>query len=178
MQNSEQVIWKPLIYRGHDYGDSFEISNDGQLRNIRTGKLRKLNINKRGYYDCVISQGRGHKPCIKIHRAVAENFVDGNHDLFVNHKDCNKLNNHYTNLEFVTNKENIYHALAHDLLKGTKPIMCLNNGMKFKSIGDAVRWCGLKSNSSINCLFRNTNNKTAGRHPETGERLRWKLLKT
>lgn len=110
-----QEEWKPLIYHGEDFGDVYEISNTGKLRNCITGKERKLNIHPTGYYYAVISRGRKRKIMIKIHRAVAENFVNGDKSLTVNHIDGNKLNNNADNLEFVTNLENYFHAAKHGL---------------------------------------------------------------
>lgn len=43
-----------------------------------------------------------------VHQLVAQAFVPGWFEgAVVNHKDANKLNNHYTNLEWVTQKENV-----------------------------------------------------------------------
>ena len=49
----------------------------------------------------------------RIHRLVASHFVDNNDPLknIVDHIDCNKLNNQYTNLRWVTSKVNTEHAL-------------------------------------------------------------------
>ena len=59
--------------------------------------------------------------------------------------------------------------------KGGKSVMCENTGEIFKCMMDAARWCGLTNSSSIgqNCLGKQ---KTAGKHPETGERLRWRYV--
>lgn len=110
-----QEEWKPMFYHGEYFGDVYEISNTGKLRNRITGKERKLNVHPTGYYFAVISRGRARKILIKIHRAVAENFVDGDTSLCVNHIDGNKLNNNADNLEFITNLENYFHAVKHGL---------------------------------------------------------------
>ena len=92
--------------------DNYEISNLGRFRNNKK-RILKLNINKRGYYYCNISiNGKVSK--IKIHRLVAIHFCNNyKNKNTVNHKDKNKLNNIYTNLEWLTRKENIRHY--HDL---------------------------------------------------------------
>jgi DNA-binding transcriptional regulator YiaG len=51
-----------------------------------------------------------------IHRLVAEYFIDNSKlHLQVNHIDCNKQNNHVSNLEWVTTKENMRHAVENGL---------------------------------------------------------------
>ena len=46
-----------------------------------------------------------------VHRLVAMMFLDNPHSYSqVNHKDCNKSNNHIDNLEWISNSENINHA--------------------------------------------------------------------
>lgn len=110
--------WKPLIYNNINYGDRFEISNYGNIRNVKTKHIYKCHINKNGYLQVCVSLGsRKNKIVVKIHRAVAENFVaNPANKKSVNHIDGNKLNNYYENLEWVTNKENTHHALENDLL--------------------------------------------------------------
>ena len=59
-----------------------------------------------------------------IHRLVGECYIENrNNKLFINHIDGNKLNNNITNLEWVTNSENMLHAFKTGLQKpigGTK----------------------------------------------------------
>lgn len=38
--------WRRLIYQGKDYGNWYEVSNYGEIRNSKTKKVRKKNILK------------------------------------------------------------------------------------------------------------------------------------
>lgn len=114
----EKEIWKRLIYQGKDYGDFYEISNYGKIRNGKTHKVRRNNVNHNGYYFVSGSLGsRENKITFRVHKAVAESFIDNPDNLpMVNHKDGNKLNNHIENLEWCTNAENLQHAAKNNLL--------------------------------------------------------------
>ena len=169
--------WKPLIYEDLDLSNRFLISNDGLLYSLKTNKILKQHLNKQGYYVYAASLGRrGKNKIIKIHRAVAFMFVEGyKKGLVVNHKDGNSINNLYTNLEWVTQKENVLHAYRHDLCSNRTPIKCEQTQEIFKSINDAKRWCGLSLTSkSLNeYLYHPERRKSAGKHPITGEKLTW-----
>lgn len=116
------MIWKRMVYQGKDLGDFYLLSDTGCIKNARTGRLRKINVIGKGYYGCVISLGsRNSKVCVRIHKAVAETFIqnpDGKPE--VNHKDGDKSHNDVSNLEWVTSKENMAHSVAHDLNHPTR----------------------------------------------------------
>lgn len=62
--------------------------------------------------------------------------------------------------------------------KGGKRIVCLNTGEVFDCMMDAARWCGLKTSASIGQVCNKTGKqKTAGKHPVTGEKLYWEYYK-
>ena len=173
-------IWKPVLYNGIDLSDRFLVSNDGEICNKKTGKILKQTLNKStGYYGVCVSLGsRGKKKVIKTHIAVANVFVSGRKDgMMVNHKDGNKTNNNYDNLEWCTNQENSIHAVKMGLVPSAKKVLCVQTGEIFPSMKQAAKWCGLnKKAGSLNEYFRKENRKTCGTHPITKEKLEWILL--
>lgn len=177
-----EIIWKRMIYHGKDLGDFYLVSNTGEIKGVKTGKIRKKNINHEGYYFVVISLGsRENKPLIKIHRAVAETFIGNPNDLpVINHKDGNKLNNNVENLEFCTYRYNAKHAVQIGLMTNEHcfvPIRCKNTSEVFPSITKAAKWCHCAVGTIRNYLFYIKNPGHAGKHPETGEYLQWELVK-
>lgn len=61
---------------------------------------------------------KGKKKYIRIHRLVAELFLDNpNNYTQINHKDGNKLNNSVNNLEWTTNSQNTQHGYDNNLYK-------------------------------------------------------------
>ena len=112
-----QEIWKRLVYQGNDYGDYYEVSNLGEIRNAKTKRIRKQNISQTGYYVFSGTLGdRSKKKTFRVHKAVAETFIPNPNNLPVtNHKDGNKLNNCVDNLEWCTYAENTQHAYKYNL---------------------------------------------------------------
>ena len=53
-----------------------------------------------------------------------------------------------------------------------KRVQCIETQQIFNSRVDAAKWCGLKSSSSITQNI-NGSKKSAGKHPDTGEKLHW-----
>ena len=109
-------IWKTLVYNGDTY-DKFEVSTDGQLRNVKTGTIYKQTYGGNGYLQVVVSLGsRNKKKAFKIHKAVAETFIPNPENKpEVNHKNGNKNKNDVSNLEWMTSSENVQHAYENGL---------------------------------------------------------------
>ena len=128
-----EEIWKEIEISG------YFISNLGRLKG-RSGKIIKPYLNKRtGYLNiCLKPNGRSGKvKCVKIHRLVAKAFIDNpNNYSQVNHIDCNKENNIYTNLEWCAGKENVQHAFKHNLVTIYKG----EDNPQAKLTNDQVKW--------------------------------------
>jgi hypothetical protein len=107
----KKEIWKKVI--GYDY--DYEISNFGNFRCKNPFHKLYQNVNYKqskdvkGYLRVGLVLDKKIKT-IKTHRLVAMYFIENfNQNLTVNHIDFNKTNNHVSNLEMLTNVENVLH---------------------------------------------------------------------
>lgn len=147
-----------MIYKNLDLSDRFLISNTGKLYSKVSNKILKTCINKEGYEAvCVSLGGRDKKKVIRIHIAVACMFVKGYEEgLTVNHKDGNKINNNSSNLEWITQKENIQHAADNNLLNivAKKPVKQIDKDTGeiiriFESVAEATRELGTNKRKKL-----------------------------
>ena len=64
-----------------------------------------------------------------------------------------------------------------DFKEGKHPkarkVICINTGEIFNSLSKATKWCNIKNSCNIGECCRGKH-KTAGKHPITGEPLKWK----
>lgn len=93
---------------------------DGKLQNKKNGKILKPLVNSKGYLFYIVDLDGKIKTHL-VHRLIYKNFI-GIIDakLEVNHKDGNKTNNYPTNLELLTHKENVLHAVKIGKIKKGK----------------------------------------------------------
>lgn len=121
-------IWKNI----EKFSNFYQVSNYGRVRSVdradswgrvKKGKVLKHSLNKRGY-PCIRVSIKDVKKSDLIHRLVATAFIENpENKKQVNHKDGNKENNIYTNLEWSTNSENLQHSYDIGLrehIKGSK----------------------------------------------------------
>ena len=86
--------------------NNYEASNDGQIREVKTGKKISQWLDKDGYLIATLS-GK----LYRVHRLIALTFISNPNNLpVVNHKNFDKSDNHVTNLEWVTYSENSKHS--------------------------------------------------------------------
>lgn len=79
---------------------NYQVSNFGNIKNIKKNVLMSTYLKKNGYTVVKLSKEGKAFEC-KIHRLVATAFIDNPNNLpFVNHKDEIKSNNCFDNLEW------------------------------------------------------------------------------
>lgn len=90
---------------------NYKICPTGKVWSNKTNNYMAVVHNPNGYLLVGLTDKLGKKKKLYIHRLVAEMFCIERKDAKqVNHKDGNKLNNTYTNLEWCTARENMKHA--------------------------------------------------------------------
>ena len=100
------------IYKAFE--KNYAVSNYGNIKNTRTGRILKLRKNPNGYLKTNISVN-GKIQTVFVHRLVALMFLPNTNKLaLVNHKDENKQNNCINNLEWCTNKYNSNYGTAKE----------------------------------------------------------------
>lgn len=99
------------------FRNQYKIREDGKIFTKAVGNGKKLldywvekhakfmscDYTGAGYLAVKLSVISKKSKTYRIHRLVAENFVEGySEGMYVNHKDSNRENNHFSNLEWVT----------------------------------------------------------------------------
>lgn len=97
--------------------DDYAATTDGRIYSFRNKTFLKPQKQSSGYHMVSLYTETKKKRWL-IHRIIAITFLglpEGNMD--VNHKDCDKHNNHLSNLEWVSRQENVIHAMNNNRSK-------------------------------------------------------------
>lgn len=117
-------IWLPIIAIPN-LQDWYYVSNYGRIYSKFTNLLIAPRLIGHGYLTVTL-RTKDNKPIdLLVHRLVMMTFepISDFTNLQVNHKDGNKIRNYYSNLEWVTQTENMIHAYNNNL---RKPGECVN----------------------------------------------------
>lgn len=142
---------------------SYEIYDDGRIYSYKSHKFLKAVKNNSGYGTVNLYNGtiEGRRSC-SIHQLVAENFVKNpKHYKEINHKDGNKDNNNYTNLEWCKHPYNLDHAYTNNLHSKQKAVRCIDTGVIYRSAMEAARKLNCV-NSMVSACCRGERHKHHG----------------
>lgn len=137
---------------GDILSNTYSISEDGEIKNIKTGRTISQREDKDGYMVCNLSTTNKRQQTFKVHRLVALMYVENDNPevkVQVNHKDENKKNNHYSNLEWCTLHYNINYGIRTKkaITPRERAIIIKNENtgdvVKFESIASACRMLNL-----------------------------------
>lgn len=145
----------------------YKIGNDGSLLSSKRGKGYIKTFPNPEEYRFAYLYKDNKRHILAVHRLVAEHFVPNpnNYDC-VNHKDENKENNLYTNLEWCTKSYNRKYGTCDERrFDALSPLYAVdqldldgNFIRKWRSCREAARALGLKNGTSIcNCVHGRKN---------------------
>lgn len=109
-------IWKDI----KGYEGEYQVSNLGQVKSLKRGLIMRLHVMENGYINVSLwKEGKEKKHL--VHRLVAEAFCPNPMYLNeINHRDENKRNNSWINLEFCTHRYNCNYGTAIERAKQTR----------------------------------------------------------
>lgn len=174
------------------YEGLYEINEFGEVRSIersftianRFGALVEIKVHRKilkeiksGRYARVTFSVKQKMKSFSVHRLVALAFIPNPYNKpCVNHKDGNRLNNHVSNLEWATYKENTIHAWDNNLMdrskygknligkmpQTTKPVKDYITGIEYKSTKDAELALNMTPNTLRAYLYNSAKNTKRG----------------
>jgi len=155
------------------FEDRFWISDFGRIishdHRKNTIKFLKPHLDSLGYFSTQLRM-KPYNRKVRVHQLVGEHFcemIPTTERMSWNHKDGIKTNNHYTNLEYITSRENSAHAVINGLhdIKGEKhphakltendvrQIRLLSKtGLTHKEIGNKFGICRRQAGDIINLV--------------------------
>lgn len=170
--------WRDIF----EYEGVYMVSNFGRVKSLekyikhpnggqslRKEMLLKQPVSKQGYCHLELTSA-GRRKNYYVHRIVAAMFLENKENKpEVNHKDCNKINNFYLNLEWATSKENSVHANKNGRNKkrfgeqnnffgkrgilnarSKKAVQLFSNGDK--KVWDSITEAAASVNVSVSCI--------------------------
>nr|DAT71078.1 MAG TPA: chromosome partitioning protein [Caudoviricetes sp.] len=149
--------------------EKYLVDEEGNIFN-EAGRTISTREDKNGYIVVNLYNEEGKQQTYKVHRLVATEFCENDNPELktqINHKDENKQNNYYKNLEWVTPAYNINYGLRTEkaISNRKKPIIVrnvnTNDVIKFESLNSASRVLGLDE-ARLSDILNNKRKTTNG----------------
>lgn len=157
-------LWKDI----EGFEGKYQVSNKGLVRNAKR-HLMYQEANTSDYMR--VGLGVPRKKFF-VHRLVAKAFCDGYFEgAVVNHKDFNRHNNVYTNLEWVTVSENQKHTYMTGRMTGAfKPLICSyvykGNTYKDVTVVELAKTLGICKSSLYDYIAKGKILRVSNDYPE------------
>lgn len=149
-----------------EYEGLYAITDEGQVWSYRSQKFIKPFLSGPKKYFKVRLHNKGAQKTFYIHRLVALAFVPNPEGKStVNHIDNDIYNNNWSNLEWVTTRENVVYSMEKGTRKIFSKIRCVETGEVYKNCADAARAMGVHR-YTINCAVLGQVKTAAGYHWE------------
>ena len=150
-------MWKKFIYEGIE--TDYSVSTEGEVRKDTTNYI--LSQSSQQDYKFVTLLINGQQKRMRVHRMVAMTFIENpDNKPYVNHINGIRYDNNVENLEWVTQSENIQHAVRTGLMQNgrKKAVIQYNlNGDRmatFESASEAARQTGGSQSKITMCCKR------------------------
>lgn len=150
------------------YEGFYKVSNIGRVLSLKrkttNEHIMKQHINHDGYWEVNLCMNNKAKTC-RVHRLVAEAFIPNPMNFpIINHKDENKLNNNYNNLEWCTVKHNTRYNNMHirRMAYRKKPIVAEKDGVEilYSCSGDVAIALGVSRGNISSCALKSYGHKS------------------
>lgn len=146
-------MWKDI----KDFEGIYQINECGEIKNVKTNKLRRLSTKKNGYVYVDLYKN-GKEKWYRVHRLVAETFIPNPNNLpSVMHLDNNKSNNFVNNLKWGTVSENTQQAYDDGLIDLCEDFILFNDDNQVECHGykEILKLTGYKNKNTICSAIKN-----------------------
>ena len=128
------------------YGARISVYSDGSVWNHRGNKNKRRfgDTSDKGYKRIIVREN-DKMHTVFVHKLVALAYIPNpDNKPQINHKNGNKTDNRPENLEWCTNRENLYHKanVLHSFSAMT-PVICVETGERYETISEASRRTGI-----------------------------------
>ena len=135
----------------------YEVSDQGRIRNAKTGRVLKPCIDKRsGCPRVCLRTDNGTTAARSIHSIVANTFYDYDHDnLIATYLDGDRTNNRADNVELINRSElykRLYREEGYSNQHARRAVRCRETGEEFKSITEASEVMGIGIQAISRCV--------------------------